>query len=130
MPVIKLSHIDHFVLTVQSIEDTCAFYQRALGMEVVRFGEGRVALTFGRQKINLHEVGRELLPRAQVATAGSGDFCLITETTLDGVIAHLEAEGIDIEEGPVPRTGATGPIRSIYLRDPDANLIEISEPVN
>jgi len=124
-PVIR--SIDHFVLTVASIEATCAFYARALGFGVEVFGpEKRTALTFGRQKINLHEVGREFSPRARVATAGSGDFCLLTDTPVDQVAAHLEAEGIEIELGPVPKTGAQGPLTSIYFRDPDGNLVEVS----
>jgi len=110
-----------------SIEATCAFYARALGFGVEVFGpEKRTALTFGRQKINLHEVGREFSPRARVATAGSGDFCLLTDTPVDQVAAHLEAEGIEIELGPVPKTGAQGPLTSIYFRDPDGNLVEVS----
>lgn len=124
-----ISRIDHFVLTVASIEATCAFYSRVLGMEVVTFAGGRKALSFGGQKINLHEVGREFEPKARRATAGSGDFCLITETPLDAVIAHLTTEKVSIEEGPVDRTGATGPIRSVYFRDPDGNLVEVSNCV-
>lgn len=124
-----ISRIDHFVLTVASIEATCAFYSRVLGMEVVTFAGGRKALSFGGQKINLHEVGREFEPKARHATAGSGDFCLITETPLDAVIAHLTTERVSIEEGPVDRTGATGPIRSVYFRDPDGNLVEVSNCV-
>lgn len=125
----NIRSIDHFVLTVASIEETCAFYKRALGFGVEVFGpEHRTALTFGNQKINLHEVGKEFTPRARVATAGSGDFCLLAETPVDRIAAHLRAEGINVEEGPVPKTGATGPIMSIYFRDPDGNLIEISNP--
>lgn len=119
--------IDHFVLTVASIEATCEFYGRVLGMEAVTFAGGRrKALSFGAQKINLHEVGREFDPKARRPTAGSGDFCLITETPLDAVIAHLAAQGVAIEEGPVDRTGATGPMRSVYFRDPDGNLVEVA----
>ncbi|PWC91393.1 virulence protein [Azospirillum sp. TSH100] len=122
----RIDRIDHFVLTVASIEATCAFYRDVLGMEVVTFAGGRRALSFGAQKINLHEVGREFEPKAVSPTAGSGDFCLITDTPLDQVIAELQARGITIEEGPVGRTGATGPIRSVYIRDPDDNLVEIA----
>ena len=119
--------IDHFVLTVASIEATCDFYKRALGFGVEVFGpQKRTALTFGNHKINLHEVGREFEPRARVSTAGSGDFCLLTDTPVTEVAAHLEAEGIEVVEGPGPRTGATGPILSIYFRDPDGNLVEVS----
>ncbi len=124
-----IARIDHFVLTVASIDRTCDFYQRVLGMGVVTFGAGRKALSFGGQKINLHEVGKEFEPKAQRPTAGSGDFCLITETPLEDVVAHITAQGVEIEEGPVPRTGATGPIRSVYFRDPDGNLVEVSNYV-
>ncbi|MCM8736043.1 VOC family protein [Azospirillum sp. A1-3] len=125
----RIARIDHFVLTVASIEATCAFYRDVLGMEVVTFAGGRRALSFGAQKINLHEVGREFEPKAARPTAGSGDFCLIADTPLDEVIAELKARGITIEEGPVSRTGATGPIRSVYVRDPDDNLVEIANTV-
>lgn len=125
----RIARIDHLVLTVASIEATCAFYSDVLGMEVVTFAGGRRALSFGAQKINLHEVGREFEPKAARPTAGSGDFCLIADTPLDEVIAELKARGITIEEGPVSRTGATGPIRSVYFRDPDDNLVEIANTV-
>ena len=125
----RIDRIDHFVLTVASIEATCAFYRDVLGMEVVTFAGRRRALSFGAQKINLHEVGREFEPKAARPTAGSGDFCLIADTPLEEVIAHLQARGIAIEEGPVNRTGATGPIRSVYFRDPDDNLVEIANTV-
>jgi catechol 2,3-dioxygenase-like lactoylglutathione lyase family enzyme len=97
-----------------------------LGMQVQRFGAGRVSLHFGKSKINLHERGREFEPKADKPTPGSGDVCLIAATALDDVIAHLRACGVAILEGPVERTGATGTIRSVYFRDPDANLIEVS----
>jgi catechol 2,3-dioxygenase-like lactoylglutathione lyase family enzyme len=127
-PVIR--SIDHFVLTVASIAATCEFYARALDFGVETFGaDGRTALTFGSQKINLHEVGREFSPRARVATAGAGDFCLLTETPIDEVVAHLGEVGVAIEEGPVRRTGATGPLDSVYFRDPDGNLVEVSNRV-
>lgn len=122
----RIGRIDHVVLTVASIEATCAFYRDVLGMEIVTFAGGRRALSFGVQKINLHEVGREFEPKAARPTAGSGDFCLIADTPLEQVIAELQARGIAIEEGPVNRTGATGPIRSVYIRDPDDNLVEIA----
>lgn len=118
--------LDHFVLTVASIERTCAFYQRVLGMNCVSFGQGRKALAFGQQKINLHEVGKEFEPKAHRPTAGSADFCLITNTPLAEVIAHLQRQEVVIEEGPVARTGAIGPIQSVYIRDPDDNLVEIA----
>jgi len=122
----RIDRIDHFVLTVASIQATCDFYSRALGMSVVTFGNGRKALTFGSQKINLHEVGKEFNPKAGTPTAGSSDFCLITDTPIDEVIRHLEACGVPVVEGPVARTGAIGAIRSVYLRDPDQNLVEVS----
>ena len=122
----RIRGIDHFVLTVASIEATCGFYRDVLGMEVVTFGQGRTALRFGRQKINLHEVGREFDPQAARPTPGSGDFCLTADTPLAEVEAHLRARDVPVEEGPVARTGARGPIRSLYIRDPDGNLVEIS----
>lgn len=123
---IRIDRLDHLVLTVASIEATCEFYSRVLRMEVSRFGEGRTALHFGRQKINLHEVGNEFVPRAARATPGSGDLCFISATPLEQVIAHLRECGVETIEGPVAKTGATGPIRSVYFRDPDDNLIEVS----
>lgn len=122
----RIDRLDHLVLTVADIERTCDFYSRVLGFEVVTFGAGRKALAFGRQKINLHQAGREFEPKALAPTPGSADLCLIASTPLEDVIRELEAAGIAIEEGPVQRTGATGPIRSVYVRDPDGNLIEIS----
>lgn len=122
--------IDHFVLTVASIEASCDFYSRALGFGVEVFGpEKRTTLTFGQQKINLHEVGREFTPRARVATAGSGDFCMLSDTPVDEVAAHLRTLGIEIEDGPVRKTGATGPLISVYFRDPDGNLVEVSNRI-
>jgi len=123
---VKIDRVDHFVLTVRSVAATCEFYTRALGMEVVTFGAGRKALAFGAQKINLHEAGREFEPKAQRPTPGSGDFCLIAAVPLASVVAHLAACGIDILEGPVARTGARGPMTSVYFRDPDMNLVEVS----
>ncbi len=114
------------MLTVSSIERTVSFYTRVLGMSAVTFGPGRKALAFGRNKINLHEVGKEFEPKARRPGAGSGDFCLIADRPIDEVIAHLRQESVEIEEGPVPRTGATGPITSVYFRDPDGNLVEVS----
>lgn len=120
-----IASLDHLVLTVASIEATLAFY-RKLGMEHVTF-DGRHALRFGDQKINLHEAGNEFSPRARVATPGAGDLCFLLAGTLDAAIAVLDREGIEIEEGPVARTGARFALRSVYLRDPDGNLIELSE---
>jgi catechol 2,3-dioxygenase-like lactoylglutathione lyase family enzyme len=125
-PGLQISGLDHLVLTVADVERTVAFYERVLGMRPVSFGEGRRALAFGSSKINLHEVGREILPRAAHPVAGSADLCLVTRLPPSQVLAHLEACGVAVEEGPVPRTGALGPITSTYLRDPDGNLIEIS----
>lgn len=122
----KISHLDHLVLTVADIETTCKFYQSALNFEVIHFGENRKALQFGTQKINLHQAGKEFEPKAFQPTAGSADLCFIAETPLNEVIAHLQAQQIEIIEGPVQRTGAMGKILSIYFRDPDQNLIEIS----
>ena len=122
----KISHLDHLVLTVADIETTCQFYQSALNFEVITFGENRKALRFGTQKINLHQVGKEFEPKALHPTAGSADLCFIAETPIDEVMAHLHVQNINIVEGPIERTGATGKILSIYLRDPDQNLIEIS----
>lgn len=124
-----ISHLDHLVLTVADIEATVDFYTRVLGMQAVTFGEGRKALAFGNQKINLHQAGREFEPKAKRPTPGAADLCFIVATPLDRVIAHLEAQDVAIVEGPVQRTGATGPIRSVYLRDPDRNLIELSNPL-
>ncbi len=122
----QISRIDHFVLTVRDIAVTTAFYERVLGMQPLSFAGGRHALKFGRQKINLHQVGRELEPRAHRPTAGSGDFCLITESRIDEVVAHLQSQSISIEEGPDTRSGALGPMTSVYFRDPDNNLVEVS----
>ena len=124
-----IDRIDHFVLTVASVEASCAFYRDVLGFEVVTFGEGRKALCFGAQKINLHQAGAEFEPKAARPVPGSADFCLIAAEPLDAVIAHLQACSVPVEEGPVKRTGAQGPIRSVYIRDPDGNLVEIAEPL-
>lgn len=122
----NIERLDHLVLTVASIEATCQFYRRVMGMEVVTFGAGRVALAFGSQKINLHEKGREFEPKAEFPTPGSADLCFITDSSPSEVIEHLESQGVEVLEGPVLRTGALGRIVSVYFRDPDANLIEVS----
>ena len=120
-----IDHLDHLVLTVADVDATIAFYTSALGMEEVSFGNRR-ALRFGSQKINLHQAGNEFEPKAARPTPGSGDLCFITKAPMDEVICHLNATGHTIEVGPVERTGAVGKLRSVYLRDPDFNLIEIS----
>lgn len=121
-----IDRIDHLVLTVDDVEDAIAFYVDVLGMVEVTFGSGRKALRFGSSKINLHKRGREFEPKAASPTPGSADLCLIADDPLEEVLAELAAHGVAIEEGPVMRTGATGPIRSVYVRDPDRNLIELS----
>jgi catechol 2,3-dioxygenase-like lactoylglutathione lyase family enzyme len=123
---VRVDRLDHLVLTVADIGATVGFYTRVLGMNAVTFGAGRTALTFGTSKINLHEAGREFEPKALRPTPGSTDVCLIVDDDIGEVIAELAAAGIAIEEGPVARTGATGPIVSCYIRDPDQNLIELS----
>lgn len=125
----RIDRLDHLVLTVRDVDATCSFYVRVLGMQLVTFGEARKALAFGRQKINLHQAGREFEPKAALPTPGSADLCLITDVPLEEVIAHLTACDVAVVEGPVMRTGATGPIRSVYFRDPDGNLIEVSNYV-
>ena len=122
----RIERIDHLVLTVRDIAATCDFYSRVLGMQVVAFGGERKALHFGRQKINLHERGKEFQPKALQPTPGSGDLCFITEVPLPQVVNHIRSCGVQVIEGPVRRTGAVGPIESIYVRDPDGNLIEVS----
>ena len=122
----KISHIDHLVLTVADLDATCEFYSRVLSMEVVTFGGGRRALSFGHQKINLHQHGHEFEPKAARPTPGSVDICLIAETQISDVLAYLKACNVAVEQGPIARTGAKGPINSVYFRDPDSNLIEIS----
>jgi catechol 2,3-dioxygenase-like lactoylglutathione lyase family enzyme len=126
--VIVVDRLDHLVLTVANIQSTSDFYSRVLGMEIVEF-DGRIALKFGQQKINLHEQGRERAPHAAKATPGSADICLIVRTPLDELERSLRESEIPIEVGPVGRTGASGEILSIYLRDPDGNLIELSQYV-
>ncbi|MDA1089604.1 MAG: VOC family protein [Proteobacteria bacterium] len=123
---VVIERIDHMVLTVADIKATCDFYGRVLGMEKIVFAGGRVALGFGAQKINLHPAGNEYEPKAQKAVPGSADFCLITDTPMEAVIAHLGACGVAIIEGPVAKTGALGALTSVYFRDVDENLVEVS----
>ena len=124
--MILIDRLDHLVLTVANIDRTCAFYSEMLGFEITTFSGGRKALAFGAQKFNLHQQGKEFEPKAACPTAGSADLCLISSTPLSEVASQLTLARVLIEEGPVARTGATGPILSLYIRDPDQNLIEIS----
>ena len=124
-----IQSLDHLVLTVADIDRTMAFYRDNLGMREVVFGEGRRALAFGSQKINLHQAGREFEPKADRPTPGSADLCFLVSTPVADLAARFKAAGVPVIDGPVPRTGATGPLTSIYLRDPDDNLIELSNPV-
>ncbi|MGY8870023.1 MAG: VOC family protein [Pseudomonadales bacterium] len=121
-----VKRLDHLVLTVQDIEASVGFYQRVLGMTKEVFSEGRIALSFGEQKINLHESGREFEPKAGLVQVGSADLCFIIETPLSEAVMHLRGCKVELLEGPVKRTGALGPIMSLYFRDPDMNLIEVS----
>jgi len=122
----RIDRIDHLVLTVADLDRTLDFYTRVLGMTAETFGEGRRALRFGQQKINLHVAGAEFEPRAARPAPGTADFCLITETPLAQVQAELAAAGVPVEVGPVTKQGALGEMRSVYVRDPDDNLVEIS----
>jgi catechol 2,3-dioxygenase-like lactoylglutathione lyase family enzyme len=122
----RIDRLDHLVLTVADTDATTDFYTRVLGMKAVTFGAGRTALAFGQSKINLHQAGHEFEPKAHRPTPGSADLCLITTDSLDRVVEELVRHDVPIEEGPVERTGATGPILSVYFRDPDRNLIEVS----
>ena len=121
----KIERLDHLVLTVKSIPATCDFYSRVMGIQAVTFGNGRKALAFGSQKINLHEAGKEVDPKAHRPTPGSADLCFITAVPAAEVVEHLKQHRVEILEGPVERTGALGPIISVYFRDPDLNLIEV-----
>lgn len=123
---ISIEALDHLVLIVRDLDATLAFYVDVLGMRHEHPGDGRDALHFGDQKLNLHVAGRELPLRAGAATPGSADLCLLTRTPVEGVVRVLEAAGVEVVEGPVERTGATGPLLSVYVRDPDGNLVEIS----
>ncbi len=124
--VIALSHIDHLVIPCRDVDEVADFYVRVLGMEKRVDANGRVAVHFGEQKFNLQQAGRESVIRASVHQAGTQDFCLIVEAPLDAVAARLAELGVEIEEGPVTRNGALGPMRSLYFRDPDGNLVELA----
>ena len=125
----RIDRLDHLVLTVRDLRATIDFYTRVLGMEEVTFAGARKALAFGRQKLNLHVAGAEFQPHARTPVPGSADLCFITDTPLDDAMAHVRACGVPIEEGPLPKTGATSALRSFYVRDPDGNLVEISNLV-
>lgn len=122
----NFDHIDHFVLTVKNVNVSAKFYHDVLGMDILEFENGRKAASFGNQKINFQEVGHEIDPKAAVPTCGAGDFCIITKTPLKQVVISLDHANIPVELGPVSRSGAVGKVQSVYLRDPDYNLIEIS----
>src|SRR4029079_9824758 len=131
--VLTIQRIDHVVLTCRDVEATLRFYTEVLGMHEVTFGNGRKALSFGRQKLNLHPVGKgadaasgHVAAIARAPTPGSLDLCFIVGERIDAVVAHLAACGVPVEEGPLTRTGAVGPIRSVYVRDPDGNLVELA----
>ena len=122
----KVKELDHLVLTANDIEDSIHFFTTVLGMELVSFEDGRNSLIFGKQKINLHQAGKEVLPHAKHPLPGSADLCFVTDTSMEQILEHLNTCGITILEGPVKRIGATGLLQSIYIQDPDGNLIKIS----
>ena len=126
----RLARLDHLVLTVASIDKTVRFYTGVLGMTEVVFGNGRRALSFGQQKLNLHQAGHEFEPKAARPTPGSADICLIADVDPAAIAAWLDGRGVSVEEGPVARTGALGPITSFYFRDPDGNLVELATYVD
>jgi catechol 2,3-dioxygenase-like lactoylglutathione lyase family enzyme len=121
-----IERLDHLVLTVADIDATVAFYQRVLGMRYEAFGSGRSALLFGQQKFNLHQAGQEFEPKALRPQPGAIDLCLVSNWPTEQILTHLAEQGVPVEEGPVMRTGALGPIESVYFRDPDGNLIEVA----
>ena len=126
----RVLRVDHVVLTVADVDRTLAFYQRVLGMTAVSFGDGRRALAFGDQKLNLHQAGREFEPKALRPTPGAIDLCFTTDVPLDDVAAHLRSQSVVVEHGPVDKVGARSALRSLYFRDPDGNLIEVSNEVD
>lgn len=126
----KVDRLDHLVLTVRDVDATCRFYESALGMKTIAFGDGRRALAFGDQKINLHQIGQEIAPHATRPTQGSADLCFTTLVPIADVARHLKERDIAIELGPILRTGARGPLESLYFRDPDGNLLEVSNEVS
>lgn len=125
----NITHLDHLVLTVKNIDTTCKFYTAVLGMDEIEFGEGRKALLFGNQKFNLHQLGNEFEPKAKQPLSGAIDLCLISDTPIENIISELKDHKVPIEVGPIKRTGATGKLISVYFRDPDQNLIEVSNYV-
>ena len=125
----KISQLDHLVLTVANIQASLNFYSQVLGMQVIEFANARFALSFGKQKINLHQKDRVFSPHAAQPVCGSGDLCLLSETPMEQILIELSQHQVEIIDGPVERKGATGKILSIYIRDPDQNLIEISNPL-
>ena len=127
--MIKTNKLDHLVLTVNGIAQTVEFYTTVLGMELVSYENGRKSLRFGSQKINLHQAGKEILPHAKHPLPGSADLCFVTDTPMEHILEHLNTFEITILEGPVKRIGATGPLLSIYIQDPNGNLIEISNQI-
>ncbi len=122
----QVDRLDHFVLTVRNVDATISFYEKVLGMSAVTFGAGRKAISFGQSKINLHPADAPISPHARHPTPGSADLCFIVSSPVAAIVEHLRRCGVAIEDGPVPRTGALGPITSVYFRDPDENLVEVS----
>ena len=122
----QISRLDHLVLTVRDIEATCEFYEGVLGFDIVTFGENRKALVLGEQKINLHEFGKEYKPHAKYPSPGSADLCFLTDLHVKRIVEQLAEKKVKIVDGPVQKTGAKGPIISVYIKDPDGNLIEIA----
>lgn len=127
-PPVQISHIDHAVLTVADVEITLAWYQRVLGMKAESYGQGRKCLVFGKQKLNLHPLQNDFEPKASAPTPGSADLCFIASTPLAKVLEHFKTQRVKVEKGPVKRVGVGGLITSVYIRDPDGNLIEVSNP--
>ncbi|MGK7912381.1 MAG: VOC family protein [Synechococcus sp.] len=126
----KVFHLDHLVLTVRDIAATCHFYEQVLGMKAITFGNGRTALAFGTQKINLHPSSSPFSPVVQTPTPGSADLCFLIDVPVEEAIARIQSCNVPIELGPIHRTGATGLIRSIYIRDPDGNLLEVANAIS
>ena len=126
MAVLCVEDLDHLVLNVSDIRATCRFYQRVLGMTPFTFGNGRTALSFGNRKINLYEVGQRYSPQPDKPLSGTAELCFLSRTPVVELLDHLKANNVSVEEGPVRREGALGPITSVYFRDPDGNMIEVA----